>query len=208
MWYRSSDGTTYVYYVDADTSQWVEIRSEIATSKVGLVPLIPASVSVDSGTASVAADGLITVSGAGSLRVNGIFSSAYNNYRIVHQSSGANANTGINFRMRASGTDYSGANQTQGILYWGNPGAVTNLGGTTYTSLQLGWIEGAAGNRNVLTADIFNPYNTVHTSYISFANSYVVSTTGGYIPTTSSYDGINMFVSGTYSGSVKFYGYN
>lgn len=73
MWYRTSDGTTFVYVVDSDTSQWVEIRSEIATSKVGLVPIIPTSTSVSSGTASVDAAGVVTFSGCTSIALDGIF---------------------------------------------------------------------------------------------------------------------------------------
>jgi hypothetical protein len=207
VWYNTNDGSMYVYYNDGDTSQWVEMRSEIANSQVGLIPIIPTSISVSSGSGSVAADGLITFSGTGEIRINGVFSSAYKNYRIIHTSSGSSANTGVSYRLRAAGTDYSTANQKYGVSYWGLPGAVSNTGGSSETVQQIGWVEGTSGNRNVASVDIYNPFETVHTGYTSVFGSYVGGVAFGYVPTTSSYDGITFSVTGTYSGTVKVYGY-
>jgi hypothetical protein len=207
-WFNTNDGTMYVYFNDGNTSQWVEHRSEIARSQVGLVPIVPSSISVSAGTGSVAANGTITFSNTGEIRINGVFSSTYNNYRILHTSSGSSANTGVSYRLRAAGVDYSTANQRYGIAYWGFPGAVANTGGSSETVQQIGWVEGLAGSRNVASVDIFNPFNTVHTGYTSVFHSYVGGVSNGYVPTTSSYDGLTFSVTGTYSGTIKVYGYN
>jgi len=177
------------------------------TAKDGLVPIVPTSITVSAGTGSVASDGTVTFSNTGEVRINGVFSSTYKNYRIIHQSSGASANTGLSYRLRAAGVDYSTANQKYGIAYWGLPGAVSNTGGSSETVQQIGWVEGASGSRNVASVDIFNPFETVHTGYTSAFGSYVGGNCFGYVPTTSSYDGITFSVTGTYSGTVKIYGY-
>ena len=221
QWYNTNDGNLYVWYNDGDTAQWVQIKSDatlsstlgnrvttLETYPAGLVPLIPTSISVSSGTGSVSADGLITFSGTSALSINGVFSSAYNNYRIIHQSSGSSANTGLTINMRAAGTNYTTANQTLNILYWSSATAATNIGGVANQgSLQVGWIEGISSNKNTHSIDLFNPYNTVHTAFTSVSNSYVSSNCSGHVPTTTQYDGLMFGVSGTWSGTVKIYGY-
>lgn len=180
---------------------------DITQATPGLTPITPTSISVSAGTGSVATDGTITFSNTGEIRINGVFSSTYKNYRIIHTSSGASANTGLSYRLRAAGVDYSTANQKYGVAYSGLPGAVANTGGSSETVQQIGWVEGAASSRNVASVDIYSPFETVHTGYTSVFGSYVGGTAFGYVPTTSSYDGITFSVTGTYSGTVKVYGY-
>ena len=59
-----------------DGSSWIAVN--------GLAPVIATSVAVGSGTATVAADGLITFTTVGtSLSVNGCFSASYLNYLVL-----------------------------------------------------------------------------------------------------------------------------
>jgi hypothetical protein len=211
MWYRSSDGTTYVYYVDADTSQWVEIRSEISTAQVGLVPVVPTSVAVSSGTASVSASGVITYNGVGTLDINGIFSSTYRNYRIIAQSSTtANPSEWQNMQFRTNAGN--NAASTYQSLY----AEMNTTGGWNAREVQLNtssskiWPTGNyLGNA---AYDIYAPNVVLFTSMVGQTTyAYAGDTTTGVMQVSSrentSYTGIRIWGTGM-NGIIRFYGYN
>jgi hypothetical protein len=176
----------------------------------GLVPIIPTSVTTVSGSASVnTTTGVITVTGAGTVNVNGAFSGSYNHYKILHVSSGSSVNVQVGLQMRASGVNYTTANQRTHALYYGATGGATNGGGgESLTALTIGWIQGVANSLNAMSIDVFNPFNLTRTTYTSTFTSYVSGTAGGGVPTDSQYDGFSISIGGTYSGTIKIYGYN
>jgi hypothetical protein len=49
----------------------------------GLVQIVPSSVTVASGSGSANGNGAVEFSGCSSISLNGIFSSSYDNYRIL-----------------------------------------------------------------------------------------------------------------------------
>lgn len=210
MWYRSSDGTTYVYYVDADTSQWVEIRSEISTAKVGLVPVVPTSISVSSGSASVDTTGLVSATGWGTLKLQGVFTSAYRNYRVILDIQSTSIATEITGDLltgsTTSGTAYrtwrpiTGLTANTNVIYNYNDGVNWfNMGrsSATYGCLTI--------------ADIFAP--NVSGTYKRFLGQTIEygyqMFPGALNGTTAAYDGFQLAVSGTATtATVRVYGYN
>lgn len=176
----------------------------------GLVPIIPTSVNTVGGSASINTNtGVITFSGTTSVNINGSFSALYNHYKILHVSSGSGANTEIQLQLRASGTNYTTANQKSQVLYYQASGAVTTAGGTARTNLLVGWTEGVANSLNSHSIEILNPFNTTRTTYLCNFTSYVSGTAGGGIPTDSSYDGLSITAAGSsHSGTIEIYGYN
>jgi len=175
----------------------------------GLVPIIPTSVTTVSGSASInSTTGLITFTGITTLHVNDVFSSNYNHYKILHVSSGGTVNTEVNMQMRVSGTNYTTSNQRSHGIYYQSSGGVTIAGGTARPNLLLGWTEGAANSMNSHSVEVFNPFNTTRTTYISTTTSYVSAVLQGGVPTDSSYTGFSLTITGTHSGTVKVYGYN
>jgi hypothetical protein len=176
---------------------------------VGLVPIIPASVTTTGGSASInSTTGLITFTGVTAVNINGAFSSTYNHYKILHVSSGASINTEVNMRMRASGTDYSTANQRSHVAYYQVSGSVTVIGSESRDNLLIGWSQGTANSLNSHSVDVLNPFNTTRTTYLSTHTSYVSGTAQGGVPTDTSYDGFSLITGGTHSGTIKIYGYN
>jgi hypothetical protein len=208
QWFNSSNARTYIYYSNA----WVESDSNGPALPVGLVPIVPASISTVSGSASInSTTGLITFTGVGTLNINGAFSSAYNYYKIVHISSGSSVNAQVGLNLRASGVNYTTANQRSHALYYGASGGAANSGGSeSATYLVIGWVQGAANTLNAINMDFYNPFNATQTTYTSNFTSYVSGTVGGGVPTTTQYDGFSVTVGSptTYSGTVKIYGYN
>lgn len=181
---------------------------DIVNATPGMTPIIPTSVSVASGSASVAGNGLINFSGTSDLRIDGAFSSAFSNYRLEVMSTGASTNMGLSMRMRSGGADYNTANQAYGVVYWGYPGTISVIGSTAQAEVQLGWVEGSATSKNYVVANIANPNIAAYTSYNAQSTSYVSNIANGYIPTTTQYTGITLTSAGsaTFSGTVRIYG--
>jgi hypothetical protein len=206
MWYRSSDGTTYVFVVDDNSSQWVEIRSEISTAQVGFVPIVPTSISVNAGSASVASSGEISFTGNTVLNLNGTLSSVYRNYRIVMECENGNA-TDIYLRPKnSSGTLTSGYNNH-------NMSVFTNGGvGGSYVANQAYFIiarsSGSAGS--ISTTDVSNLGNTEIKRHISFnEDAQFLRMSGGINTSTTAYTDIVISSDVAFSGAtVKIYGYN
>jgi len=181
---------------------------DITQATPGLVPIIPTSVAVTSGSASIAGNGLITFSGTADVRIEGVFSSAYTNYRVEVNSTGASANMALAMRMRVGGADYTTGNQAVGTVYWGYPGTISVTGATTQTDLQAGWVNGSADSKNFAVITIANPNVAAFTSYHAQSTSYVSSISNGYVPTTTQYTGLTITSSSTptFGGTIRIYG--
>jgi hypothetical protein len=184
----------------------------VTPTTVGLIPVIPASVTTSSGSASInTTTGVVTFTGVTALNINGAFSSAYNHYKILHVSSGSSVNAQVGLNLRASGVNYTTANQRSHALYYSASGGPQNAGGSeSATYLTVGWVQGAANTLNAINMDFYNPFNTTQTTYTSNFTSYVSGTVGGGVPTTTQYDGFSVTVGSptTYSGTVEIFGYN
>jgi hypothetical protein len=216
MWYRSSDGTTYVFVVDDNSSQWVEIRSEISTAQVGLVPVVPTSIAVGSGTGSVAANGAVTFTGATTVSLNNVFTASYLNYRIVLRCVGTNLGAATYFRLRSAGTDRTNTNYYYGgyISRETGAGGVTSWSGNNQTVFDVNRLwNGTQGTTS--TMEVFNPVDASNATGFSslswsndgsggFGNSFQ-----GLHSLSNTNDGFTLWLSsGTFTGTLKVYGYN
>jgi hypothetical protein len=212
-WFNTNDGTMYIYVYDGNTFQWVEHRSEIARSQVGLVPVKPTSVNVGSGTASVDVGGMITFTGASTLTANGVFTSAFSKYRIVFNARnvGATGNYSIQARFSASTTTSNVNYDNPAVGFLASSGAVQNLGGLNLTQFWLAR-NYDSGVEVMTTMDIGNPaiaQNTTWTSigvgsYPSDLQSIISS---GVHRVATAYDGF-YWSSNNSTGTMKIYGYN
>lgn len=181
------------------------------TVGAGLTPVIPSSVSVNSGSASVAADGTITYSGVGTIDIDGIFSSTYRNYRLVGQvATTANPSEWQSMQFRnSSGHNFAATYES---LY----AEMNNSGGWNAREVQFNttsakiWPTGNYfGN---ISYDFYGPNLVLFTNVLGL-NTYVNA--GGFTAgvmqlgsrENTSYTGIRFFGTGM-SGSIKFYGYN
>ena len=176
----------------------------------GLVPIIPTSVSVGSGTATVGTTGLITFTTVGTnLSINGCFSSLYSNYKIMFVSSNS-ASSGLTMRLRVAGTDSAATNYWAQLIYSnaGTPSADNN-----YTT---SWGMAITGRPNrSFTGDFIDPFKTSQTSFLGSLTENNAGTNGGlsllaHINTAAtSYDGFSLIPStGTFTGTLTIFGYN
>jgi hypothetical protein len=211
----------YVY----SGTDWVPLASEVTNlsgyytkgeidildAPTGLKMIVPTSVAVGSGTGSANAAGFVTFSGASSVSLNSIFSSTYDNYKIVIET---NASTGtyLNFRLRLSGTDASGANYDWGFYNVTDGGTPFALAGSGATSASV--LRPSASFRSMTSFTICNPAiarPTVSSGTLSYNDGSTKAVAGvmGHVHSLSTaYDGLTLFpASGTITGTVAVYGY-
>jgi hypothetical protein len=140
-------------------------RARDVASKGGMIAIVPSSVSVSSGSASVAANGQVTFTGAVNIMLNNVFSTAYKNYRLVMDVSSASGSQYFTIRFKSGGTIYS--NYTTVGSYFGVSGGTGNSSniGTGNQGVALGYIgyTNGSGSRAGVTADIYQPAEAVGT---------------------------------------------
>jgi hypothetical protein len=179
---------------------------------VGLVPIVPASVNVGSGTATVGATGKVTFTTVGTnISLNGVFTSQFDYYKIIFRALPTTGGSVMSFRMRAAGTDLTGAvYNNQGTIVTGGSSATINNNGLT----SLNYIVGHANVTSQATFDITNPFNATQTNFNCISNGWNGTSQtsivfGGYIGNTTSYDGISFNLASTTStGTLQVFGYN
>ena len=216
----SSSGSTPARLGIGTTGQVLTVAGGVpswATSSGsrGLNQIIPSSVSVGSGSASVGANGKITLTGVGTnISINGVFSSTYTNYHIVYDLISASSHTALNMRLRASGTDNTSATSYKtGGLDSSIPYAASGLSSQTSDSdkfSKLGWVGSIGINGG--TFDIFQPFISSKTTYVgshfgNAAGDWYYSAGGGSHTTAASYDGFSLLTTQSLTGAIYIYGW-
>jgi hypothetical protein len=223
------------YYYDSSISSWrsngsknglstrmatEESRStalelaDATTNKSGLVPIIPTSVDKSGGTATVSASGAVTFATTSFLRLNGVFTSKYTNYRVVWSSATISAASNIQFGLCSLGVDVGSNNYWTGGMSGTSASTVSGVTWRGATAGYLGYSSGSAATLTSVALELFNPtpatlkvINTHMGSWVgSDMNAFVFSTLLNS-PVIS--DGIKFFSSsGTVGGTISVFGYN
>jgi hypothetical protein len=154
----------------------------------------------------------ISFSAVASQSFNDVFSTTYDNYRIVFEAT-CSANVTIDMRLRVSGADNSSAN------YWNNRtlGAGSTPQSFGASSAETAWSRVGEFETGISTGtyDVYSPFKTQITSlagvnqfrYTSVYQHSCMKT--GQTTVTTSYTGFTLFPSsGTMTGTVSVYGYN
>jgi hypothetical protein len=187
-----------------------DVETTIAGIKSGFNLMNPTSIANTGGTATKSSNGGVTFAGASSVSLNGVFTSAYTNYRVILQFLGSADLTGTGLRLRASGTDATGASYDIQGWYAGTIAAATinNLGATS-------WVTSFAstGRRGIATYDFAGPNLAAPTTGVALINQPITAQiTGAYASVahqlSTAYDGLTLFTSSNnFTGSIAVYGY-
>jgi hypothetical protein len=156
-----------------------------------------------------------TFSGATSASFNDVFTSTYNNYRLLIQlDSTSGNNQPVALRLRVSGTD-SSANYNSATSYnsgTDTPYAYRNLSGTD--EFRLPEIDDNYSNEWYSSIDLYSPQQTRKTGFISSSYASTLSGNAAYEMTTgvhtsaTSYTGFSLVsATGNLAGTVWIYGY-
>jgi hypothetical protein len=201
-------------------TQWVSVATEVeslagfatqsyADNVPGTRLIVPTSVAVGSGSGSVNTNGTVTFSGASTVAINGVFSSAYDNYKIVLNTVGSSA-ANMWFRMRNSGTDETG-NSYYSQLVAGNS---TTISGSR-SQATYGWAGQVNGTQYAgFEVAMYNPFNTRNTVWHSInteisggASAVRFYNFTGALATTTSYNSLLLYPdSVNITGTVSIYG--
>ena len=198
---------SFIAFTVANTYTQSQVDGLIAAANAqpGMKLIVPTSAT----NGTVGASGVVTFTGQSSVSLNGVFSSAYTNYRVNISITDYSAGAGLNLRFRTSGTDntssgYSWASRFNYSYNSGYFGSAGNPG----TSVEIGMQEiDAKGAASVL--EIFEPFSSNRTMMNFAFNTIYRTGNGGCMYTnTTSFDGFTIYpASGTSTGTIRVYGY-
>lgn len=175
---------------------WMDITS-------GLFPVTPTSVAGAGVTLGQA--GRVTFAASSTVAINGCFTAAFDNYKIVESLSVKTNVVDTTFRLRSAGVDATGANYNYVRGFdAGTARTVTSNASGTSSLFDVG---GGVGDAD---ATLYAPFLAQPTRLINLASGAgLVATIGCYHNLSNSYDGFSLTVAaGTISGAVRIYGYN
>lgn len=177
---------------------------------IALIGIKPTSVA---GTGvTVSNNGSVTFTNATTVSLNGVFTGTYDNYRIVWNSSTRSSNNTMYFRLRQAGTDISTTTYAFNKGY--DTGTARVVQQNTAQNMAALDIAAGIGQTSDGYTDIFGPANGGYTTGTGLCFVWVggvpyTITTGFYNSTATGSDGISFFPSaGTWSGTIRVYGYN
>ena len=204
---------------ESTSDAFTDDRARIATlesgSLAGLIPVIPVTVTATTGTASVTSLGTVTFNGCSAIRLDGVFSTNYKNYRIIYTLNAGTATADINLKFRTGGSDISLLNYAHFYTITRNNGAVS--GSVVASAAQAKFSTATTGTAfpTNVSGDIYSPFESVrqtNMTILGYANdatssySYIDAIT---VQNSNSYDGIALISSaGNISGTVQILGYN
>lgn len=206
-----TNGQYYQGYVWNSTNGTWDSSYQVDTLKPSLTQMVATTVAVSGGTATANTLGTISFTAATGIQLNGVFTSVFDNYRVVI--SGGNSATGeIRVRFTSGGTQQSGANYRYGMGR-----AATNVfdnyganGNTYFPFCQSG--TATLGSFNA-SFDVMVPKVSNFTGFVAFGNGHdgtnATSLFGaGHHNVSVSNDGLYIYpTTGNFSGTVSVYGY-
>jgi hypothetical protein len=198
----------------------IDRLSDVAGPNQGLVCVTPVSIGVDNGSASSNAFGRVTFSGTSGFRLNGVFSSLYDNYKIIMSVDTPSAGYDQYVRVRVASTgsapEASSVYRMAGYQsYSDGPTVGTASFQTTSTGLDLLATGGPAHQNVPGSMEIFGPAKVGYThfqwlSYVAVNPEYYGRYEIGKHSISASYDGIYFYTTNSTAmgGTVRVYGYN
>jgi hypothetical protein len=172
----------------------------------GLVPIVPTSVVLGSGTGFVEASGLVNFTGSSSILLNDVFSSNYKNYVIYFSAPIGNVNSAsanaVYVRFATGGTVNTASSYTYTGAYTQAATAVSSTGRGTGTGTNVASIDYLQDT----CLNLYAPFESRGTSG-QFSNVYGSTNIFGQFGfnAATSFDGIQFF-NNTYTGTVQVYG--
>lgn len=151
-----------------------------------------------------------TYTTASTISVNNIFTSSYQNYRLVIRGVTSAQTAIIRIRARIAGVDTTTSVYSYGIGYVQNGGMARLTGASSDTGADVAW----GGNQFFSSSiDILGPNLVTPTVYqgTGFCRYDAVSTAlmiAGSHHTAVAMDGLTLYpISGTFTGNIRIYGY-
>jgi len=206
------------YIYDSSITAWRNVNTDtgIGTlNAMGLKSVVPTSINVGSGSATVNANGLVTFTGASSVSLNGVFTSVYNSYRIIFVQTEALSAQDFGMQLKVSGSSAATA-------YYANGSVAIDSSITGYFAGNSSqWVIGsshpsaASVGHAMAIVDVSQPAlarpTTMHSKSTAWTSTQIKGLNfGGFHTTQTAYDGFQIFIGGTsqtFGGTLSVYGY-
>jgi len=168
---------------------------------------------VASGTASANQLGTVTFSGATSIALDGVFSSAYKNYKVMLSANIVTTERWLELRLRSGGANITTTNYAYTVRRFENSGsASTDNSGQTSALFS---ITGPTVNGQSFAFDINSPNISSVTNWfgqsesVFSAGTFNMAVFGGMFTGTTAMTGFSITPQGeSITGTVTVYGYN
>jgi hypothetical protein len=160
------------------------------------------------GAAGLVKIGTTTFSSSSAVNINDVFSSTYDNYRVIATFS-ATPSADLLFRYRVSGAD----NTTSNYALQGQDVSSTSTNSFRLTAEDKGRFGVGAGDETGFAVDMFSPFLSRKKRNQSTSNRGTVATPEiaffwNTFNATTSFTGLTIYpASGTVSGEISVYGY-
>lgn len=185
----------------------------------GLVAIVPPTVAVSGGSATVNSLGVISFSGATSIQLNNIFNDSYSSYKIIFNTTAVSVAGGLTARLVDGTSPDSSANYGWDFIYHVGGASVSAGAATAQTSFEFGVVypTGQTPGYSYGEIELFNPQAATYTlGRIAYVNSNGNGSGAGetrsgfvYSKTSTAYEGLYLAPStGNFTGSVRIFGYN
>lgn len=144
------------------------------------------------------------------------FTSTYSNYRVIFDITAGSTDLSVTMRLRAAGSDLTGANYNTGLIGPSSGGTNTNLADINQTSAKIGvGISSAGVNQAYLILDIIGPQLADKTLWSAQAVAQASSVAnvlwyvgGGLYNTADQADALTLIAStGNITGTYRVYAY-
>jgi hypothetical protein len=183
------------------------------TRSAGLAPIMIPSVTIATGSGSANSMGVVTFTGATSIKLNNVFSATYSNYKLVMDiTTGATANDVI-MQMKMDGAGATSYFSSQ-VRQYGSVVDASASASTSFFTLGIAGRSTVAGGSFDVT--IFKPFVAANTKYNCHngGNSTVAGEqqqiiARGRLNDTTSYATMELLpASNTVSGTLSVFGFN
>jgi hypothetical protein len=174
---------------------------------MGMRMIVPTSVA----NGTISSTGAVSFSAASSVSLNGVFSSTYDNYKVMIILTTA-ASAGIRFRTRVSGTDLTSSTYRH-LSYYANSAANSFSALDASSSATSGSLGYGGSRSSSIEFDIFNPKLLEYThlraksTFADGTNMFALDS-GIVVNDLVSYDGFTIYPeSSNITGTIRVYGY-
>jgi hypothetical protein len=151
---------------------------------------------------------------ASAVQIDNVFTSTYDNYRVVFKSSACSAtNVSINLRLVNGTSPISTSLYYYAAVGYTATGSLATTVGNPLSSFNLAQSSTSVGDIAAFSADIIDPQIALKTKILWQSYNFNGSTTfsyngGGEYDESTQVEGLQVFpASGTFSGNIRVYGY-
>ena len=148
-----------------------------------------------------------TFSGVSSVSLNNVFTSEFDNYRVLINAQTASGTVAFYIRLRASGVDATTANYDVASIYVST--SSTTGPNACAVGATFGQLQGIASTASSYTMDIMTPYLARRTFTMGqWLYGQYFGPNSNMHTLANSYDGFTIYpASSTITGTIRVYGY-